>query len=35
MPVLQHRVITTFEAEAEGISSVQVIRSVLDNVPVP
>jgi MoxR-like ATPase len=35
MPVLQHRVITTFEAEAEGISSAHVIRSVLDNVPVP
>jgi MoxR-like ATPase len=35
MSVLQHRVITTFEAEAEGISSVQVIRSVLDSVPVP
>ncbi|MHC4847918.1 MAG: AAA family ATPase [Planctomycetota bacterium] len=35
MSVLQHRVITTFEAEAEGISSAHVIRSVLDNVAVP
>lgn len=35
MPVLQHRVITTFEAEAEGLTSVDVIRRVLDTVPVP
>ncbi len=35
MSVLQHRVITTFEAEAEGITSVDVIRRVLDTVPVP
>ncbi|MEE8107177.1 MAG: MoxR family ATPase, partial [Planctomycetota bacterium] len=35
MPVLQHRLITTYEAEAEGIDSAQVIRRVLDAVPVP
>ena len=35
MNVLQHRVITTYEAEAEGITSVQVIQKVLDSVPVP
>ncbi|MHC4953551.1 MAG: AAA family ATPase [Planctomycetota bacterium] len=35
MNVLQHRVITTYEAEAEGITSVQVIQRVLDSVPVP
>jgi len=35
MNVLQHRVITTYEAEAEGITSVEVIQEVLDSVPVP
>jgi len=35
MNVLQHRVITTYEAEAEGITSVEVIQKVLDSVPVP
>ena len=33
--VLQHRVITTYEAEAEGLTSHDVIRRVLDTVPVP
>jgi MoxR-like ATPase len=35
LDVLRHRVITTYEAEAEGVDSVQVIRRVFDNVPVP
>ena len=35
MDVLRHRVITTYEAEAEGITSEHVIRKVLDTVPVP
>ncbi len=35
MEVLQHRVITTYEAEAEEITSVHVIKKVFDNVPVP
>jgi len=35
MDVLRHRVITTYEAEAEGITSEHVIQSVLDTVPVP
>jgi MoxR-like ATPase len=35
MSVLRHRVITTYEAEAEGITSEQVIQSLLDTVPVP
>lgn len=35
MDVLRHRVITSYEAEAEGLSSVQVIQKVFDNVPVP
>jgi MoxR-like ATPase len=33
--VLRHRVITTYEAEAEGLGSVEVIRRVFDTVPVP
>ncbi|MCC6782800.1 MAG: MoxR family ATPase [Planctomycetes bacterium] len=35
MDVLRHRVITTYEAEAEGLNSVHVIQRVFDNVPVP
>jgi MoxR-like ATPase len=33
--VLRHRVITTYEAEAEGLTSVDVIRKVFDSVRVP
>ena len=33
--ILRHRLILTFEAEAEGKSSDDVVRRVLDNVPVP
>ncbi len=33
--VLRHRVIITYEAEAEGRSSDDIIRKILDNVPVP
>ena len=35
MEVLRHRVITTYEAEAEGISSEKVIQDVFDSVKVP
>jgi MoxR-like ATPase len=35
MDVLRHRVITTYEAEAEGLTSVDVIQKVFDTVPVP
>jgi MoxR-like ATPase len=35
MDVLRHRVITTYEAEAEGIEPDDVVRAVLDTVPVP
>jgi len=35
MDVLRHRVITTYEAEAEGLTSVNVIEKVFDTVPVP
>ncbi len=33
--VLRHRVLTTYEAEAEGMTSVDVIRTVFDTVRVP
>ncbi|MCB9898345.1 MAG: AAA family ATPase [Planctomycetes bacterium] len=33
--VLRHRVLTTYEAEAEGLDSEHVIRAVFDAVPVP
>jgi MoxR-like ATPase len=35
LDVLRHRVITTYEAESEGVSSEQVIQRVFDTVPVP
>jgi MoxR-like ATPase len=35
LDVLRHRVITTFEAEAEEITSEQVVQMLLDKVPVP
>lgn len=35
MDVLRHRVITTYEAEAEDISSEDVIKKIFDEVPVP
>ncbi|MGE3174747.1 MAG: AAA family ATPase [Planctomycetota bacterium] len=34
-PVLRHRVLTTYEAEAEGIGSEDVLKQVFDSVPVP
>ncbi|MFK7741901.1 MAG: AAA family ATPase [Planctomycetota bacterium] len=33
--VLRHRVLTTYEAEAEGIDSEEVLRTIFDTVPVP
>lgn len=35
MEVLRHRVIPTFEAEAQGVTSEQMIQRVFDHVPVP
>ena len=35
MDVLRHRVTVTYEAEAESLSSADVIRRVLETVPVP
>ena len=34
-PVMRHRVIPTYEAEAEGRSSDQLIGRVLESIPVP
>ena len=33
--ILRHRVITTFEAEAQEVTSTQIVQSILDNVEVP
>jgi MoxR-like ATPase len=33
--VLRHRVITSYEGEAEGITSEDLIRAVLGTIPVP
>ncbi|HON07335.1 MAG TPA: MoxR family ATPase [Verrucomicrobiota bacterium] len=35
LDVLRHRIITTFEAEADQITSEQIVRILLDNVQVP
>lgn len=35
MDVLRHRVIVTYEAEAENVTSEDIIRRILDTVPVP
>jgi MoxR-like ATPase len=35
MDVLRHRVIVTYEAEAENLTSEDIIRQILDTVPVP
>ncbi|MFV2065333.1 MAG: AAA family ATPase [Pirellulales bacterium] len=35
LDVLRHRVILTYEAEAEGKTADEIVRKVLDNVPVP
>jgi MoxR-like ATPase len=35
MDVLRHRVVPTYEAEAEGLSSEDIIRQVFDEVEVP
>jgi MoxR-like ATPase len=33
--VLRHRIITTYEAEAEGLTSDQIIQKIFDNIEVP
>ena len=35
LPVLRHRVITTYEAEAEGLRSEDLLKQIFDHVPVP
>jgi MoxR-like ATPase len=35
MDVMRHRIRISYEAEAEGISSEDIIRKLLDTVPVP
>jgi MoxR-like ATPase len=35
MDVMRHRLRISYEAEAEGISSEDMIRKILDTVPVP
>ena len=35
MDVMRHRVIVTYEAEAEEKTAADVVRTILDNVPVP
>ncbi|MCH7959836.1 MAG: MoxR family ATPase [Candidatus Hydrogenedentes bacterium] len=35
MDVLRHRVIVTYEAEAENVTSEDIVRRILDTVPVP
>jgi MoxR-like ATPase len=35
MDVLQHRIIVTYEAEAESITSQELVQRILDTIPVP
>ena len=35
LPVLRHRVMTTFHADAEGISSDAIVQKLLDAIPTP
>ena len=35
MEVLRHRVITTYEAEAEDVTSEDILQQIFDHVPVP
>ena len=35
LPVLRHRIAVNFQAQAEGIDSVEIIRRLLDTVPKP
>jgi MoxR-like ATPase len=34
-PVLRHRIMTTFNADAEGISTDKIIDKLLDTIPLP
>jgi MoxR-like ATPase len=35
MDVLRHRVLTTYEAEAAGLTAEDLVRQILDGLPVP
>ena len=35
MDVLRHRVVASYEAEAEGMTSDDVVKRIFDGVPVP
>jgi MoxR-like ATPase len=35
MDVLRHRVLTTYEAEADGVATEDLVQKVFDNVAVP
>ena len=35
VPVLRHRILTNFKAEAEGVDTAQVIRKIIETIPVP
>lgn len=35
LPVLRHRLVTTFHADAEGVTTDEVIRRLMDTVPLP
>ena len=35
VPVLRHRILTNFKVEAEGIDTAQVIRKIIETIPVP
>jgi MoxR-like ATPase len=35
MPVLRHRIIPTYEAEAEDITTDQIVARIFNSVPVP
>jgi len=35
IPVLRHRVACNFQAQAEGVDSVRVVRMLLDEIPEP
>ena len=34
-PVLRHRLVTTFNADAEGVTRDQIIKKLIDAVPLP
>jgi MoxR-like ATPase len=34
-PVLRHRIMTTFHADAEGITTDDIVKKLIESVPVP